>query len=461
MGGGAPPLAEGRCREATEGRHTSVALLLLATACVTHSLDYTGLACDDAHPCPVGLTCGADKTCGGGSNGGGDGGTSTDAGCPFDLDPAASACSGTTWYLSPAGNDSADGKSVTTAKATLTGVTVSPGDVVHLLGGTWPTTPAITAAMSGSSACPVLFDGESDGGTVLVHTLHLDATFAVLRHLTFTPKDEDAINAGGAKNVTFQFDTFRAQMPTPGQYPSDLFLPGDGCKDCVVRQCRFESDGTNTVLSEAQTPSAFSFYGNTVVMKGASLSFVGPALVEANDFSGHFSAQQNSGLLDFTKAPNSVVRRNVFHDIDDIFDSPMIWKAGRVTNNTFVRISGNDTAPLVIGAGRFDDNIASITGWVVKESEADGGDYNLFDPSVGRPFGSFDGGALNGTDQLAAVGFDPSGYVPAAGNAAVDRGDPSLPVPLGGGTRADIGAFERGATPIADGRYCLPDGGNP
>jgi hypothetical protein len=432
-------------------------LLIALTACVTHSLDYTGLACDSSHPCPAGFTCGADQTCGSTGSGGGSG---SDAGCPADVDPAASACAGTTWYLSPTGNDSADGKSATAAKATLTGVTLSPGDIVRLLGGTWPTTPTLTTAMSGSSACPVLFDGETDGGTVFAHTMNVSGTYLVLRHLTFTPKDEDAIDVDNGNHVTFQFDTFRAQQPSAGQFPSDLFFVGAGCKDCTVRQCRFESNGPNAFLSEAQTPSAFSFYGNLLVMNGTSLSFKGPALVEANDFSGSFSAQQNSGLLDFSVAPGSVVRRNVFHDIDVVFDSALIYEAGEVSNNTFVRISGNDTAPIIRGTGRFDDNLASITGWVVKENETAAGDYNLFDPSVTRPFGDFDGG-LRGTDQLAPVVLDPGGYLPAAGSAAIDRGDPSRPVPAGGGSRIDRGAFERGATLLPDGLYCPVDGGNP
>jgi hypothetical protein len=446
-----------------EGAHAVFVLLSLLSACTTHSLDYTGLACDSTHRCPDGLICGSDQTCGGsdGGTGGGTGGDGGASNCPFDIDPAASACAGTTWYLSPTGVDSADGKSAATAKLTLTGVTVSPGDIVRMLGGTYAASPAITTTMSGSSACPVVFDGDGDGGTVLMHTMNVSATYVVLRHLTFTPKDEDGVDVSDSSRVTFQFDTFHSQQATMGQYPADIFFVGSACKDCVVRQCLFESDGTDAFLSEAQTPATFTFFGNTVVMKGSAFSFVGPALVEANDISGRFSAQQNSGLFDFTQAAGSVVRRNVFHDITDDFDSPMIRGASRVSNNTFVRISGNDNGPLVIGSGRFDDNLSSITGWVVKENETAAGDYNLFDPSVGRPFGDSDGGMLKGTDQLAAVVLDPGGYVPAAGSAAVDRGDPSLPVPAGGGTRIDIGAFERGATPLADGRYCLPDGGNP
>jgi hypothetical protein len=40
----------------------------------------------------------------------------------------------------------------------------------------------------------------------------------------------------------------------------------------------------------------------------------------------------------------------------------------------------------------------------------------------------------------------------------VDASDPARAVPPGGGARADIGALERGATRLPDGRYCTDDG---
>jgi hypothetical protein len=39
---------------------------------------------------------------------------------------------------------------------------------------------------------------------------------------------------------------------------------------------------------------------------------------------------------------------------------------------------------------------------------------------------------------------------------AIDRGDPASPVPAGGGARADIGPFERGAANEAPGLRARP-----
>ncbi len=458
------------------------AVVLGAGACALHTLDYSGLACDDGHACPAGYVC-ASGACqrsaagggqagggtgggalgggAGGGSGGGSGGGGVDAGCPTDVDPAANACSGTTWYLSPTGSDSADGKSPAAARLTLSGLTVQRGDTVSLLGGTYTQVPSFAVAMSGTASCPLLITGEADGGTVLQKTLSFNGAYFVFRHLVFSPQNEDAVTTDNANHVTFQFVTFRARLPGSSSYPRDLYFPNSSCSDCVVRESLFDSADGVAVLASDSATARLSFFGNVVHMQnGAGFSFTGPALVEANDFSGTFDS--NNGYLGFGNSGDARVLRNVFHDITDYYPNKVLLsRPTRVGSNTFARISGNDSVALVVGAGRFDDNLVTVAQWVVNAKQPDAGDYNVFDPSVLRPYSDFDGGALNGTDRIAAVDFDPNGYVPAAGSAAIDSADPSLDVPPGGGARADVGAFERGAQRLADGLYCLPDGGNP
>jgi hypothetical protein len=272
-----------------------------------------------------------------------------------------------------------------------------------------------------------------------------------VRDLVFSPQDEDAVQvSGNSSHLTFQLDAFRSRSP-PSAFPTDLFLAP--CSDCTVQECVFQSaDGVRPV---DVTGAGFTFRGNQVdFTQSAGCSFDGTGtVVEGNDFSGTF----NDSQLTFATAGARLVG-NVFHDITAFFpDKVMVRGPVRVSRNTFVRISGNDSAPLVQGS-RFDDNLVSVSQWVVGSLAPSGGDFNIFDPSVSRPYSDFDGG-LAGSDRIAGVDFERGGFVPLAGSAAIDGADPALPVPPGGGARADVGAIERGAQRLPDGRYCLADGG--
>lgn len=373
--------------------------------------------------------------------------------CPLDVDPAENACLGTTWYLSPTGDDAFDGRSPGQARLTIPAA-ARRGDTVHLLGGVYPRAPALAVGMSGSAACPFVVEGEPDGGSVLQDTLELGGSYVVFRDLVFSPLDTNGVEVTSfASHITFQRCTFRSRPPTQG-YPVELNLH-NGCDDCVVRESSFESpDGVAPI--NAGGPR-FAFRGNRV-RSGAAAgpAFYGAApVVEGNDFSGIWLETPH---LDFTGSTDARLSRNVFHDLVAVFsDKRLIGGPVRVSHNTFSNIAGN-AVPLVAGVSRFDNNLVTIAEWVVGGPGPDAGDWNVFDPSVRRPYADWDGGALKGSDRIAQVNLDPDG-VPLAGSAAIDSADPSHAVPPGGGLRADVGARERGATRLPDGRYCLTDGG--
>jgi hypothetical protein len=466
-------------------RFMRAALALLLLSSCTVSVPLEGKACAASEPrCVAGYVC-VDGVCvtpgsvdggsdaglpDGGTPDGGtpdagtpdagtpDGGASdggpSDAGCPLDVDPAQNACAGTTWYLSPTGLDTNDGRSPASPR-----LTVPPGlmrgDVLHLLGGTYTQGLAIARSMAGTAACPLLVEGEPDGGTVMRATVEFEGSYVVFRHLVFNALDADAITVTStASRATFQYLTFRTQPPNQ-LFPVDLHLYGD-CTDCVVRECVFESSaGVAPVHSSGDR---FVFRGNRVtVREGAGMSIGGvDAVIEGNDFSGVFN---DEAWLDFTGATGARLSRNVFHDLAAGYpDKFLVRGPVRITHNTFANITDN-AIPLVTLATRFDDNLVTDALWVVGAPAPDAGDFNVFDPSVTRPYADWDGGALPGTDRIAQVRFDGATWVPSAGSAAIDSANPADAVPPGGGARADVGAVERGATALPDGRYCLLDGG--
>lgn len=434
------------------------ALVLLSSCTVSVSLE--DKRCASSEPrCLPGYVC-VDDFCvvsdGGARDGGADDGGSTDAGttCPLDVDPAANACGGTTWYLAPSGSDSNDGRGPATPRLTIP-ATATRGDTVRLLGGTWAQAPPLSLGMSGNAACPFVVEGEADGGTVIEDTLAVEGAYLVFRHLVFSPHDASSVDAlGTANHVTFQWCTFRSRAPSANSFPTDLFF-NDACDDCVVRECSFESpDGVRPIVAGG---ARVAFRGNRVrVAQGAGPHFSGASpVVEGNDFTGEWN---ETPYLDFGGSTGARLSRNVFHDLSAFFpDKLLIGGPVRVSHNTFSSVVGNDNVPLVAVA-RFDNNLVTNSPWVVQGGAPDAGDWNLFDPSVARPYSDFDGGALPGSDRIAPVAID-ARDVPLAGSAAIDAADPADAVPPGGGSRADVGARERGASPLPDGRYCLTDGG--
>lgn len=375
-----------------------------------------------------------------------------EAGCPFDPDPLASACVGTDWYLAQSGDDARDGKSAATARRTLAPAMINGGDRIHLL-GRWTSGPALSN-LSGSASCPLIITGEPDGGTVIASTIDVGGSFVVWTQLVFSapPTAASLQLDGNARFLTFHEDTFTGGSVPNGSYPYFIdFTLGVRCDDCTVRSSVFGASEHRLADVEG---SNFSFMGNRVVLReGLNLLIHGDgARVEGNDFTGAFNdfaiQLDGTGTLAF----------NVFHDLSVIFpDKRLITAPGaRVSRNTFTRIETNNDIELV-AAQRFDDNLVSSASNVVAGPPPPGGDWNIFAPDVTQPYVSSDGGVF-GTDRRASVDFE-AGFVPLATNVAVDGADPALPVPPGGGLRADVGAIERGAQRTRTGGLCVADGG--
>jgi hypothetical protein len=421
-----------------------VALMLSVGGCRCLSLNFVGMACDDRHPCPGNLRCEGGEC----SEGGGDAGT-----CPLDVDPAVSQCAGVTWYLSPSGDAGADGLSPDSPLVTLDQLTaLAKGDRVVLLPGVYQR--SMTLTRSGTAACPILISGPEDGGAVLEAKLSLEARSIVLRGLEFAGHGTDDVWIIRSSHIIF--DKVRFHSRAPNQSPRNI--NSGCCAECAVLDSTFESTaGISAVLVQGTECPGFVFRGNHVVLDdGVDLGFsTAGGVIEGNEFTGHF----NSDVIAFSNQAAGVVRRNVFHDIEaGNPDKRLIRGAALVESNTFSEINGNQV-PLVL-TERFSNNLVTYATPTVGLPMGDGGGYNLFDPSVTKPWtDSTPSQLVSGTDRVAAVTFESqTSFGPAAQSQAIDSADPSLPVPPGGGPRADVGALERGAT-MAHGRYCMLDGG--
>ena len=363
-----------------------------------------------------------------------------------------------TWYLSPTGDAGADGLSAGSPRAALDELTsLAKGDRVVLLPGAYQRSMALTR--SGTAACPILIAGPEDGGVVLEGQLEIGARYTVLRELEFSGQRVDDVWINGSAHVTFDRVRFRSRPPGPNAFPRNI--NSGCCVDCAVVDSTFESaEGVSVVLVQGGVDcGGFVFRGNRVLLDyGIDLAFSVPnARVEGNEFTGRF----HSDVVSFFNGGEGtgVVRRNVFHDLEARYpDKQLIRGAALVESNTFSEINGA-TVPLV-STGRFRDNLVTAASPMVALSMPGGGDYNIFDPSVTKPWADSSAGHLvSGTDRASLVEFEsPSSFVPAAQSAAIDSADPALPVPPGGGARADVGALERGAS-WSHGRYCILDGG--
>ncbi len=386
-------------------------------------------------------------------DGGADAGAE-DAGCPLEVDPAATLCPRDVYYLDPNGNDSADGRTPGTARKTITTAQgLNAGDEIRLAAGTWAA-PPVFPQLPGVRDCPILISGAPDGGTIFTGQFNPRTSYTVIRDVTFAVQNRDAVNLD-ANVLRLVFDRCRFASPSPTMtvFPTELVLGrGNTCTSCLVRNCTFES-GNGLGLADVDGPG-FEFRGNRVrFVRGDGMVIDGnDARIEGNDFSGAFN--RDNHLRFGTSA--ALVAFNVFHDIAIVFpDKPLLSGAAvRVSRNTFARISNNQVS--LMSPQRFDDNLVTETNNVLALGAPASGDFNVFDPTVLRPY--LDGG-VQGTDRIAPVDFDPGTFVPRSGSAAIDSADPTLPVPPGGGSRADVGALERGASMLSDGRYCLADGG--
>jgi hypothetical protein len=336
-----------------------------------------------------------------------------------------------------------------TARSTWDGLMLNPGDHIVLLPGRYG---AMTLTASGTQQCPLLIVSGGDGGVVITDTLEIDSRDVVVRELTFSGAGNDDVHMMDAARVTLDHVHFRARGAT-NRFPGNFDILS--CTDCGIVDSDFDS--VETGLGGVEVGSTgFVFRGNLVHMNdgnGIDVHANG-VVIAGNDWSGVFHD------IYFSLQPDSLFTRNLLHDVTAKYIDKDFLKGGVVRSNTFAGIYGSQQ-PLAKSMTRFEDNLVTLaTPFSGDPLPLDGG-FNLFDTSVTVPYANTlpDGGLVSGTDRIAAVHFDVPSYVPPAGSPEIDAADPALPVPPGGGSRADIGAFERGAS-FANGRYCILDGGS-
>ncbi len=374
------------------------------------------------------------------------------SGSPF---PPPTACANNRdLYVSPSGDDGAPGTQDRPRK-TLGGVVLSAGDRIHFLPGVYD--GGLTLNGDGVSDCPITADGDP-GMTSVFHTEYETPLAVRGSHWRVSNLVVEGRGYGGGtsgvyvgsapavSDVTLQQMQFRI---VDSIQAIALF---EFCTGCSLVASQVVSDG-GYASSSVQVWSSpnFVFQGNVVQgqsFSGAVTFHSSPnALVALNDFE-----LISAGAVKFENGGQFV--RNVVRNANGV---TAVSGADSVVSNTFT----NFTNSVAADTGDFRDNIVegadsteanTSTGLGASDG---GGAYNFFYRV--KPYAS---GGAGATDVVgtARVTYD-ADFVPRADSPVIDAADPALPVPAGGGTRADIGARERGASRRADGRYCAPDAG--
>lgn len=340
------------------------------------------------------------------------------------------------YFLAPNGSDLASGLDEAHPRATTTGLVLGQGDRVHFAAGTYTTDAGLVLKGSGISTCPLVFEGAPDGGTFFVgKAVALIGASARLYRATIIATSGSALGVKGTDMVV-------ASTVVVGQSYEYNLIAVSGCQQCAMLNSVIFVDGgsynslletwetTNLVVrgNHFFTPSHYTqaVYGNASVVD---------ASVEWNEFEGPGHVEVGG--------TNNLFARNLVHGSRS---AVVVTFNGTVSQNTFSDLGLSSTAA---AANNFSNNIVetALVGFV-----GDGGvGYNLFN-AVPTPYA---GRALASTDSLGPAKLG-AGWSLGDGSAAIDAADPTLPVPPGGGGRADIGAIERGAVKQEDGRYCLP-----
>ncbi|MFO0598438.1 MAG: right-handed parallel beta-helix repeat-containing protein [Myxococcaceae bacterium] len=423
--------------------------LTLASAC-TVDVSLEGKACASAPPlCLAGYDC-IDGQCvrggptGGGNTTGGGGGTVPTCHL-FDAEPTSRCGTRTERYLAPTGSDTASGLTPAEAWATLNNKSLPGGARVHLEAGDYTTANVLdTVTVTGGGAvCPLEITGPLDGGVAKLKTsTTLHSSNVWVHDLTLAPADTTAaINVPFMSDVRLERLQFRAAYT--GGFPRDV--ESTGTDQLTITGCTFASTGGEALNINF---GSATITGNVIVGAGGQLAIPAGAFFAGNDVSGDwngptivFRSNGDGGLT---------IVRNVFHDLNTSSGPLAVTDdAELVEGNTFFNIAGTAAK-----TGVFRDNLlVGVTRGSALSAANASADFNLFD-TVATPYASGQGA----NDLMATATFEPGTFVPAANSPAIDRADPNRPVPLGGGLRADIGAFERDAGIDANRRVCL-DGG--
>lgn len=371
-------------------------------------------------------------------------------GCPYPAVWVPRPCGvSTDYYLSPLGDNANPGTDAGAPRRTMEGITLRAGSRVHLGPGVYD--GGFSFVGDGAPDCPVWIHGVGgvDGGAVVrtneLAPLRLAGSHQRLSDLAviagrFSPSVSFNANAVSVASPTFgpMEDVVVERVRIDVGQANGIAIRVHACTNCAL---------LNTAFRDATTPPTEQAL---VVMQ--SPNFVLRA--------SSFSVRDRTAFIIET-SPDASVEWSTFEGCSGIFrDAGTFWRnvmtdvpmrtgvtgADRVSQNTFARLGGQ-----VASGGVFDDNVVSVAGLVSMPLEAGG--YNLFD-SVQR-YAADAGPKPTDVLDFADLGAD---LVPNTTSPAIDRADPSVPVPPGGGSRADIGALERGAAKRADGRYCLPGG---
>ncbi len=388
------------------------ALLLLLAGCLDTRIDYVGKRCSAARPCPEGLQCeAASSTCQLGA-GGADGGCESSPPVTCTLRDVA---------LAPG--------------VTPSGADLTPGTRFVLQNTDYP---ALRISGSGAAGCPIVVTGPAR----FTDTLTLEGSYLRATELSFrvTQRLYALRVASGSTNIDLRrlhFTETATARPMATEYPFDIALESS-CAEVTVAESEFVGVRAPAIFGHDTCGNVMvkgnrfrtDAYGPTVQIEGTS------GTVEGNELSG----DMGYAAVEFVNGGTGTVRRNWFHDLthDDLI---AVRGAQTVTSNTFSRL------PVAASCGTFRNNVVQqVTTPLTCGTAARG--YNLLD-QVTNP------GTLDTTDKTGSALLGADG-VPQAGSPALDSADPALPVPPGGGARADIGAFERGAVRLRDGTYCAP-----
>lgn len=384
---------------------------------------YEGKRCDDAHPCPEPLLCNPfTLTCAR---------TTT---CPFEPSEPAPSCEPRDVHLSEQGDDANDGLAPSRPRRTLSNFRLQPGDHVHVAAGRY--TPSLMLSASGTPGCPMALSGADPAGTVVEHTVRVHGAHWRIRDLVFETADPVAISGTG-DGTRLEGLSFR-QVGSDGGF-GDVFVELGTCQGCSVVGNSFDCDG---IAALHLGGGDLAFRGNAIrgrvsAREGSAVECTAGRLdVEGNRFD-----VRTQRHVRYQAAGTGRVARNQLTGHASIAGVGSFERI-EVTHNTIAALDGF-AAVSVNPASAIRNNVFSALALGI-DGPKDAGAYNLFD-RVSRPY-------LSSTSPSDVGPLDLAGGL-AAG---VDAADPEQPVPAGGGARADIGATERGAQALPDGRYCVP-----
>lgn len=354
-------------------------------------------------------------------------------------------------YLSPTGHDDAAGTKEAPRK-TLTGLVVGAGDRIHFLAGTYD--GGFSLSGDGVSDCPITVEGDPTMSSIFQTEYTASLTVRGSHWRVSNLVIEGRVYGGGSSGIEVNNGNDVTLQHLDLRLVDNLqaLVLVESCTACSLRESQLRVSDGGFASSSVQVWSSpnFVFEGNSVQGNSFSSSLLfhdSPnARVAFNDFdlaAGAAVTFENGGQFE----------RNVVRNAKGL---TAVTGADSVVSNTFT----NFTHAVAASSGDFRDNI--VEGAETAEADsvglasADGGGaYNFFyrvRPYASRPAGPDD---VVGKTRLS---YDED-FVPAAGSPVIDAADPTLPVPLGGGLRADIGARERGAVRLGRGPYCWPDAG--